>query len=534
MMTNKLLSQSVLLSLCFALFQPQLSDGFNGEAHRRLSRLAVDPNLTNASQLDSFLKNVLAFEFENGVNEPIQGGQGAIDLIAQGSVDEDKPDARVLFHFHDPTKTWNMAGYLGLNPSSVVWSQAPVQGAGATRTWKTARDAYFKALTSTTSSQRKQWYAETFRTLGHLIHHVQDAAVPSHTRSDTHFAPSEKSTFPLGDRFHNWADANLATIDESIQLSGIRRFTPSVLDQTSPNQYAPVPIARILDKTDNDFGVLSPNLNIGLAEYSNANFFSEHTVLSTAYQYPRLSQLQIGSLETSPSGHPRRYLRFRPGFGEQNYRVSTYSTMLPYIGAPLPLEFVDIGLDNNVFKDYGLKLFPRAIGYSAGLIDYFFRGKIDSRPWPEGYLWVPWGQRPSSIRVDNVSVKVDGTNEQGGQGTMQLVLLYSYRYANTPSGAPRFVASQPVSVSGGTQTVVFPFDSLPFPVTSPSVSGSHGYVYFGLLVYKGALGQESQAVVADSYCIDPKSGSRYDRWYVFEHGPALDGKPIESAYMSEC
>jgi hypothetical protein len=137
--------------------------------------------------------------------------------------------------------------------------------------------------------------------------------------------------------------------------------------------------------------------------------------------------------------------------------------------------------------------------------------------------------------VENVSVKVDGTNEQGGQGTMQLVLLYSYRYANTPSGAPKFIASQPVSVSGGTQTIVFPFDSLPFPSTFPSpTNGSHGYVYYGLLVYKGPLGQESEAVVADSYCISPFDGSRYDRWYVFEHAAFLDTDPIESAYMSEC
>jgi hypothetical protein len=54
------------------------------------------------------------------------------------------------------------------------------------------------------------------------------------------------------------------------------------------------------------------------------------------------------------------------------------------------------------------------------------------------------------------------------------------------------------------------------------------------LVYKGALGHEPQSVVADSYCIDPQDGSRFDRWYVFEHAAFLDGKPIESAYISEC
>jgi hypothetical protein len=218
----------------------------------------------------------------------------------------------------------------------------------------------------------------------------------------------------LGDRFHYWAEKNLGVIDESIQISGIQRFTPSVLEQTSPNSLAPVPVARIIDKTDSDFGVLSPNFNIGLAEYSNANFFSEHTILSTAYQYPRLSQLQIGPLETSPNGHQRRYLRFQPGFGHgpTGHRVSTYSTMLPYRAGSLPLEFVDVGLDANVFKDYGLKLFPRAIGYSAGLIDYFFRGKGTSTPW--GLADVPFSERPNTITVQNLSL--NSGNETIGQG----------------------------------------------------------------------------------------------------------------------
>jgi hypothetical protein len=144
MMTNKLLSQAVLLGLCFTVFPPRLSDGFNANAHKRLSELAVDPNLTNASQLDSFLKSVLSFEFENGVIEPIQGGMNAKQLIADGSVDEDKPVGRVLNHYHDPTKTWNSAGYLGLYLSSIRWSQLTTpQPYGETRTWETARDAYF-------------------------------------------------------------------------------------------------------------------------------------------------------------------------------------------------------------------------------------------------------------------------------------------------------------------------------------------------------------------------------------------------------
>ena len=196
--------------------------------------------------------------------------------------------------------------------------------------------------------------------------------------------------------------------------------------------------------------------------------------------------------------------------------------MARFVNSTIPPDAIDFGLDDRVHTDYGKKLFPRAIGYSAGLIDYFFRGKIDSTPWPPEYVLVPFSARPSSIVVENVSVKVDGSNEQGGSGTMRLVLLYRYRHAGTPEGAPEVVVSNPVSVSASSspQTVVFPFSSLPFALAEPPVTGSYIYGYSGMLVYKGALGQETEAVVADSSCFDPSDGSRYDRVYQFEHSAA--------------
>ena len=67
--------------------------------------------------------------------------------------------------------------------------------------------------------------------------------------------------------------------------------------------------------------------------------------------------------------------------------------------------------------DYGALLFPRAIGYSAGLIDYFFRGQVDTADPPLGYVLVPWEARPSSIDVQGV--KVIGDGQQTGNGTIQ-------------------------------------------------------------------------------------------------------------------
>ena len=70
--------------------------------------------------------------------------------------------------------------------SSVLWSQNPNQDGDGKHSWQDARNSYFNALTATNQVDRKKFYAEMFESLGHLIHLVQDAAMPSHTRNDTH------------------------------------------------------------------------------------------------------------------------------------------------------------------------------------------------------------------------------------------------------------------------------------------------------------------------------------------------------------
>ena len=442
------------------------SHGFDKEAHRALSRRAVNPNVTNAAQLDSFLKSVLSVEFPQGIFQ-INGGQTTMDLIADGSVQEDSPVTRVIHHFHDPTRTWDLAGErfppgIPLGNSSVVWSQMSPQGACCgSYAWKDARDAYLNALTSTTDSQRKLWYAKTFRTLGHLIHHVQDAAVPSHTRNDNHLQPFEFTKLPDGDPFHAWADSEVG-LTGITNLTQALRFDPSILNQVSSNPLAPVPVARIIDKTDGDFGVLSPNFNIGLAEYSNANFISRGTGgRLTSYQYPGFSQL-TSALEPGPNGTQRRYYRFLPGFGESNYRVAVQSNLSRYLAAFIP---VDLALDDKVYEDYGTKLFPRAIGYSAGLIDYFFRGNIDLSAGQSSQG--PPSNPPTTITFSLANATPD---EETGTGTLRLVLQHVWQY-NTSESFPPYVASNEItqSISRSYQSVTIPFSSLPFPTTMGDV-----------------------------------------------------------------
>ena len=522
----------MLVTMAAWIGTPGVSASFNDNAHKLLSTRAVNPALPNASILDSYLKNVLNFEFPQGINQNLVGGQdGDVQgLIRTGAVNEDK-GLRPRSHFHDPTKnSWGSAGLLSFWSSSIVWSQDAGQG----HSWKNARDAYFNALTALTIASRKAWYAELFRDLGHLIHLVQDAAVPAHTRNDAHLVLFGK--FPDGDEFHYWAD-------KPVGLNGINsvtqalRFDPSILNQSSPNLIAPGPIARIIDKTDGNLGTLSQGLDIGLAEYSNANFISKGTARSTFYQFPTYLQLEF-PIAASPKGPPRRYARFRAGFGDQDYWVGVSSRMALFANSTVPPDSIDFGLDDNVHEGYGRKLFPRAIGYSAGLIDYFFLSQIDTAHPPLGYVLVPWEQRPSSIDVQGV--KIVGNGQQTGSGTIQLVLLHENSFLGVANGPlspgpkPLVVVSQevPFTISSQGQTVTFPFAALPWPTEVIPALCCYGNSYMGIIVYRGTLGQETNtAVVAGGYCHDLESGDKWERFYSFENA-TLDG--IAWAYIGEC
>ena len=506
------------------MIYPSWVNAFDDGAHEALSERA-----TRISNLDNFLKSVLPFEFFNGRNENIFNGLRVEQLINQGAFDEDRPILwRPRHHFHNPRLAWGEAGWrpppfsIQLGDSSVKWSQNENQTVGGKHSWKDARDSYFQALTATTDSERKRLYAETFRSLGHLIHLVQDAAVPSHTRNDTHI-----SYKGIGDpdSFHGWAELATGMIANSSPL-----FNSSLLNQSAPNAIAPVPISRIIDSTDGDIGTLalSPGLSIGIAEYSSANFFSDDTINSPNFQSPLSSQVEVRAPEYDATGAKlRRYVYFRPGFGEQDYPLALASAMRPYVIDPLAIP-TENGLDAKVFQGYGAKLFPRAIGYSAGLIDYFFRGTMTGN-----FVFVGDASfATTSIQFSNLAISDTAGGELVGPGTVTLVLKKAGEpwsdgiYHDAPpinETFPEILVSNPRSISGNPipSTISFSFNSLPFPTTIlECLFCSQGTEYLGFLVFRGTLGQETEkAVVVGGYC---DAGQVQHLLFVHRHDSAID------------
>ena len=532
MKTKTIHLKVVPASLFMFLLITSTGTPFDNKAHEALSDRA-----TTISNLDNFLKTVLSFEFSDGINQSLEG-KLITRHIQDGSLLEDSIGLglRVKNHFHNPKRSWDQAGLqppgssIPTGISSIVWSQLQNQGDLGNKSWHQARDAYFTALTSTSKSERKKWYATTFRLLGHAIHHVQDAAAPSHTRNDTHF-----SLLGIGnkDLFHSFAER-----PEILAL--INTIPPSPLDasflsnQPSADSRYPIPISRFIDTTAGDIAALAlgNGTGIGIAEYSNANFFSDDTIFPETFTYPGLSNLLISTPELDPqTGIKKTYLFFKPGFGERNYRLAQASSLRNITGTNVA---TDIGLDYKVFTDYAYKLFPRAIGYSAGLIDYFFRGQVDTADPPFGYVLVPWEERPTSIDVEGV--KIIGEGQQTGSGTIRMVLLHRNSFTGQPDGPlspgpkPLVVVSNevPYTISSERQTVTFGFASLPFPTTAPPALCCYGNGYMAIIVYRGTLGQElNNSVVASGYCRDAESGETWERFYSFERTPT-------QAYIGEC
>jgi hypothetical protein len=82
---NSLLAAHLLVGIILVLQSPGVSDGFDDRAHEAVSLRAIDPNLPDASQLDIFLRTTLPYEFPQGINQSVGGGQTVLRAITDRS-----------------------------------------------------------------------------------------------------------------------------------------------------------------------------------------------------------------------------------------------------------------------------------------------------------------------------------------------------------------------------------------------------------------------------------------------------------------
>jgi hypothetical protein len=352
--------------------------------------------------LDSYLKDKLR------VPEGIDGKINSLEIFAwlgEGGIQEDLPEgltipyARSFNHFHDPLTNQGFSDLSGVEQldikSSVIWSQLPIgEQYFGDYSWHDVRNYFYLALTTPEKQERDEHFSDMFRGLGQLMHLVEDASVPDHTRNDAHVF-----RYP----YEKWAKANIGfnpstekiTIaEEPLEINNIQSnfFAHTYLLQT-PGDFAgaEVPIAHFIDtnqySTATDPAVTLAQIDgfssIGLSEYTNANFLSADKMCGD-YPYPKAEHCEIRMENPPDDGLPdldRKYLSSTNGHpGEQLEHLAVVSYVNYYREQYFPhitTAYLKLGLDPACHKEYAQKLIPKAVGYAAGFIKYFFRGDIN-------------------------------------------------------------------------------------------------------------------------------------------------------------
>jgi hypothetical protein len=290
---------------------------------------------------------------------------------------------RPIHHFFDAQRDGAGLGLAGGFPAP-DWALG-LQGRGTTAdtnqfSLPDARAYQLRSLTEPRREDRDRYTARMFRALGHAVHLLQDMAQPQHTRNDPHLAcDSAVLRFIAGET--SWYEAYIETRALGVSYRG-RADASRPLALAG---YDAVDLPTYRQYWTNPDGS-------GLAEFSSRNFFTAGTNLGG----------RCGGL-ARPACDPRAYRSDDVDFAIPTVSGETVTGRVRFLLGdvidPLTGERLsDVRLSTRSLWDQHLEaaqqapkfslntfnydamadvLVPRAVGYSAGLLDYFFRGRLD-------------------------------------------------------------------------------------------------------------------------------------------------------------
>ncbi|MEJ8837056.1 hypothetical protein [Ramlibacter sp. AN1133] len=239
-----------------------------------------------------------------------------------------------------------------------------------------AGEAFYVALKSPLPGDRLAAQSRMWQTLGHVVHHVQDMAQPQHVRNEPHLHTDILGvTVVVPPKSRSFYE--LYTQSLNVQLSSFL--------ETHSYTLAPGTIrtARQFFRTPS-----APFSRRGMAEFTAENFVTTTTspALTTGGVPVPSSEFPLpGSADMYFRQMPVLLLKFFPGL-HQNYLYGRIVDGVnnAYLGdALLGIESLWFRLgggyvddDPAVANDRHKFLLPRAVAFSAGLIDHFFRGSM--------------------------------------------------------------------------------------------------------------------------------------------------------------
>ena len=243
-----------------------------------------------------------------------------------------------------------------------------------------------------TADDRNIYWATAFRSLGDILHLNQDMAQPQHTRNDSHAGAALTVLTGHKSVFERYVDARVTGI-LGFSTKDDNTSTANVAIGPQPVNFGNYPIPRFPRYAD----YWANSGQKGLANYSNSGFFSIGTLPGNSNYaspstnigaYPKKSetvtrwdgQLVLGGLLTSTlyigsvfdNNEPVLGVATNvPLFAKSAWDEAAQGVSQVYAGITLTKSTYDAAMD---------LLLPRAVAYSAGLLQYAFRGSMEITP----------------------------------------------------------------------------------------------------------------------------------------------------------
>lgn len=403
-----------------------------------------------------------------------------------------------------------------------------------------ARETMYRALTGQSKNgtnlgnnlalpapevDRKKYWATLFRALGDILHLNQDMAQPQHTRNEAHTGlggPLSNSVTGHESVFEMYIDAR-ATGSNSYSIDGLPKQPYPPLD--FGNYDYPIPaFNKISDYWSSGIGATSLS-GKGLADYSNHGFFTTgNNIGGTKFAAPSpIAANYVPQRTLYPEGMAKQFImNYLAGpVVDNNTGNQTNPDSIRMVRESIWKEFSTASnvysLDRNTYDDMANLLIPRAVSYSAGLINYLFRGQMKISLPDEGvYSLVDH----SSISIadplhefkgfNKIKLKLANTTPNGeampaGKLTAVLKFHRNKCYKNDLSGYPPFVDwntcrtdEEEIVVSNpanGGADVALTETSQPFAFDFTNALPLNATDVYLQLVYRGKLGVEDDAVV---------------------------------------
>jgi hypothetical protein len=386
--------------------------------------------ITTNAEASAFAHSSAYTDFLNTVSSdrarlPRPGANGLAQSMVDGSYDEDfagqdEGGNRSYNHFYDPLGPANdygkglsdapFVGRVFIGKDSFTWAStsncpghnfysiipyASNIGTSNIWSWQNARGEEWLGLTATNQLERQTDLDKMFRAIGQVMHLLEDASQPQHVRNEQH-------VFPTNTWIYRHFDPFISPIEEY----GKKHFTSlnygdgSMLDWRANgftkledfwdrHEYAPGN-ATVLNNAENG------GAQLGLAEWCDGNFLGARHLFPEYYRhgdieyYPYPSQDQstdYSDVKLHPEDHIYDVTLENNVTGKGIYLAKTgdgitynHIARINYLGAKLPGlvgQYYCTIDDPNVLKDYHANFIPKAVKYSAGLLDYFFRGTMN-------------------------------------------------------------------------------------------------------------------------------------------------------------